>query len=294
VHETSILLFGRNGQLGRALQAALSDIGPVTALGRADADFSRPEQVRSVVQDREPKMIVNAAAFTDVDGAESDKETAHLVNAVAPGVLAEEAERIGAGIVHYSTDYVFDGRAERPYTEAAATDPRTVYGKTKREGERRIQSGAAPFWIFRTSWLYGPTGDNFLRTMLRLGRERDRLQVVDDQFGSPTSTLWLADATRHVIQCVLGSIDMGRTSGIYHSVSRGQTSWYGFAQAIFRVFDVDVEVEPVDTSAFPRPASRPAYSVLDPSKLMRTFGLQPPSWSRQLADIRKPLLEAER
>jgi dTDP-4-dehydrorhamnose reductase len=239
-------------------------------------------------------MIVNAAAYTDVDGAESDEKTAYLVNAVAPGVLADEAGRAGAGIVHYSTDYVFDGRADRPYTEESQTAPASIYGRTKLEGEQRVQSAAAPSWILRTSWLYGPSGNNFLRTMLRLGRERETVQVVDDQFGSPTSALWLADTTREMLKTAAQSDRLEDTAGLYHAVSRGQTSWYGFARAIFRVFDVDVQVEPVDTSAFPRPAPRPAYSVLDTSKLMRTFGLRPPSWGRQLADVRKPLLQADR
>jgi dTDP-4-dehydrorhamnose reductase len=238
-------------------------------------------------------MIVNAAAYTDVDGAESEEETAHLVNAVAPGVLADEAGRAGAGIVHYSTDYVFDGRADRPYTEESQTAPASVYGKTKLEGEQRVQSASAPSWILRTSWLYSPTGKNFLRTMLRLGREREQVQVVDDQFGCPTSALWLAEATRNVLRTAAQSDRLEDTAGLYHAVSRGQTSWYGFARAIFRVFGVDVEVEAVDTDAFPRPAPRPAYSVLDSSKLTQTFGLRPPSWSRQLADIREPLLQAE-
>jgi len=293
VTSPTILLFGGTGQLGRILTSTLAEVGTVTVPDRSDADFTRPESLRTVVREAQPWMIVNAAAYTDVDGAESDEQTAHLVNAVAPGVLAEEAVRVGAGMVHFSTDYVFDGRADRPYTEESQTAPASVYGRTKLEGEQRVQSASAPSWILRTSWLYSPTGKNFLRTMLRLGREREQVQVVDDQFGCPTSALWLAEATRDVLRTAAQSERYEDTSGLYHAVSRGQTSWYGFARAIFRVFDVDVEIEPVDTSAFPRPAPRPAYSVLDPSKLTQTFGLRPPSWSRQLADIREPLLQGE-
>lgn len=281
-----ILLLGANGQLGRALRPALQAIGRVTAATRSDADLTDTDALRQLVRDATPSLIVNAAAYTAVDAAEDDIRTAEQVNAEAPAILAEEAARQGAGLLHYSTDYVFDGRGERPYRETDATRPHTVYGRTKREGEQAVLSlmNGHPHWILRTSWLYGPGGDHFVSTMLRLAQERDTLQVVDDQIGGPTSTLWLAEATARLVQIAYGRDDHSLTSGLYHAAARGQTSWYGFARAIFQHVDMDVAVEPVTTEAFPRPAPRPAYSVLDTTRLRETFGIKPPSWSRQLAD----------
>ncbi len=281
-----ILLLGARGQLGRALQPVAKRLGDVRTATRTDADLSDASALRRLVQDTEPSVIVNAAAYTAVDAAEDDIRMAEKVNAEAPAVLAEEAVRLGAALLHYSTDYVFDGRGERPYRETDPTRPQTVYGRTKREGEQAVLAvmDGHPHWIVRTSWLYGPGGDHFVATMLRLARERDELQVVDDQIGAPTSALWLADATGQLIKNAYARDDHSATSGLYHAVARGQTSWYGFARAIFQHASVDVTVDPVSTQAFPRPAPRPAYSVLDTTRLRGTFGIHPPSWSRQLAD----------
>jgi dTDP-4-dehydrorhamnose reductase len=284
VDDRPILLVGARGQLGHALKPVLSELGTVVTATRADADLIDSEAVRALVLKTNPRLLINAAAYTAVDNAESDTDRAYLVNAIAPGVMAEEAERCGAAMVHYSTDYVFDGKRNRPYREDDPTNPMSVYGRTKLEGEERVAASASTHWILRTSWLYGPNGSNFVRTMLQLGTERDQLQVVDDQIGCPTSTFWLADATRDLLRFVNKHENPSATAGIYHAVSRGQTSWYGFAQAIFQHAGMEVDVDPVDTSAFPRPAPRPAYSVLDTTKLRQTFGIMPLSWTRQLAD----------
>lgn len=290
-----ILLLGANGQLGRALDPVLRSLGDVKAATRSDADLADTVGLRQLVRTTAPSLIVNAAAYTAVDAAEDDIRTAEKVNAEAPAILAEEALRQSAGLLHYSTDYVFDGRGERPYRETDATHPQTVYGRTKREGEQAVLAmmDGYPHWIMRTSWLYGPGGDHFVSTMLQLARERDAVQVVDDQIGVPTSALWLAEATGRLLKTAFARDDRGATSGLYHAVARGQTSWYGFARAIFQQYHVDVTVEPVSTTAFPRPAPRPAYSVLDTGRLRRTFGIDPPSWSRQLADARPALEESK-
>ena len=289
-----ILLLGANGQLGRALEPVLRAIGDVRPATRSDADLTDATGLRQIVRAVAPSLIVNAAAYTAVDAAEDDPRTVEKVNADAPAILAEEAIRQSAGLLHYSTDYVFDGRGERPYRETDETHPQTVYGRTKREGEQAILAtmNGHPHWILRTSWLYGPGGGHFVATMLRLARERDKLQVVDDQIGTPTSALWLADATGQLIKNAYAHDDHSATSGLYHAVARGQTSWYGFARAIFQQYNIDVAVEPVSTETFPRPAPRPAYSVLDTSRLRDTFGIHPPSWSRQLADA-VPALRAD-
>jgi dTDP-4-dehydrorhamnose reductase len=281
-----ILLLGARGQLGRALRPALNALGDVTVATRSDADLTDAPALRRLVRGVKPSLIVNAAAYTAVDAAEDDIRTAEKVNAEAPAILAEEAARERAGLLHYSTDYVFDGRGERPYRETDPTRPQTVYGRTKREGERAVLTvmEGHPHWILRTSWLYGPGGDHFVSTMLRLGKERGALQVVDDQIGAPTSALWLAEATARLVKNAYARDDHSATSALYHAVARGQTSWYGFARAIFHHYEMDVPVEPVSTEAFSRPAPRPAYSVLDTARLREAFGIEPSSWSRQLAD----------
>lgn len=290
-----ILLLGANGQLGRALEPVLRSIGDVQPATRSDADLTDATGLRQIVRAVAPSLIVNAAAYTAVDAAEDDPRTAEKVNADAPAILAEEAIRQSAGLLHYSTDYVFDGRGERPYRETDATRPQTVYGRTKREGEQAILAtmDGHPHWILRTSWLYGPGGNHFVSTMLHLARERDVVQVVDDQIGAPTSALWLADATGRLIKSAYARDDDSATSGLYHAVARGQTSWYGFARAIFQQYNIDVAVEPVSTETFPRPAPRPAHSVLDTSRLRDTFGIYPLSWSRQLAEA-LPTLQAHK
>jgi len=281
--QPSILLFGADGQLGRALHSVLRDLGAVVPSTREDTDLTDLDAVAARIHEVAPDVVVSAAAFTDVDRAESEPELAAVLNARAPEVMAEQAHAVGAALLHYSTDYVFDGTADRPYTETDSPRPQSVYGRTKWEGEQAIQASGVRHWILRTSWLYGVHGSNFVRTMLRLGRERSELQVVDDQIGCPTSAIWLAHASAGVLKQALS--DDSCPDGVFHAVSRGQTSWYGFARAIFAQFEVDVDVEPVSKDAFPRPAPRPAYSALDTSRLQHAFGIRPTPWTKQLAEF---------
>jgi len=281
--QPSILLFGADGQLGRALHSVLRDLGAVVPSTREDTDLTDLGAVAARIHEVAPDVVVNAAAFTDVDRAESEPELAAVLNARAPEVMAEQAHAVGAALLHYSTDYVFDGTADRPYTETDSPRPQSVYGRTKWEGEEAIQASGVRHWILRTSWLYGVRGHNFVNTMLRLGRERAQVEVVDDQIGCPTSATWLAHASAGVLRQVLD--DPSCPDGVFHAVSRGQTSWYGFARAIFAQFEVDVDVEPVSTNAFPRPAPRPAYSALDTSRLQHAFGIRPTPWTKQLAEF---------
>lgn len=297
-----ILLFGKDGQLGWELQRSLAPLGELVALGRggselhADlhADFSQPDALAQAVESVRPQVIVNAAAYTAVDKAESEPELARSVNAVAPGVLAAAAARIGALLVHYSTDYVFDGSGSRPWRESDATGPLSVYGATKLEGERLIQAAAPQHLIFRTSWVYAARGSNFAKTMLRLAKERERLTVIDDQFGAPTGAELLADVSAHAI---LATLRDPAKAGLYHLAAAGETSWNGYARFVLaeaRAAGVALKagpdaVEPVPTSAFPTAARRPANSRLDTSKLREAFGLRMPDWqvgvARMLREI---------
>jgi dTDP-4-dehydrorhamnose reductase len=227
-----------------------------------------------------PATIVNTAAYTKVDAAETDRDAAFAINATAPGVLAEEARRAGALLIHYSTDYVFDGKARQPYTEDAAPAPLSVYGASKLEGERRIAASGARAIVFRTSWVYGMRGANFLLTMQRLARERDEIGVVDDQVGVPNWSRALARATARVL--ALGGEALADRAGLYHLSCTGQASWYAFAREILR--DVPVRVVPIATSAYPTPARRPSYGVLDTEKFATAFGFALPDWRTALAE----------
>lgn len=288
-----ILLTGRSGQLGTALVPALAELGEVAALGRAELDLTDGAAVDRTVAEIRPELIVNAAAYTAVDSAEAEPELAHAVNAEAPGRLARAAAAAGAALVHYSTDYVFDGEATAPYREDAPTAPVNEYGRSKLAGERAVAGSGAPHLIIRTSWLYGPVGRNFLTTMLRLGGERDALRVVADQVGSPTSTLALAEATRTLL--ARGAGDLGglfaRTGGVLHAVCRGSTSWHGFAEAIFdgarrRGAALAVRtVEAIPTAEYPTPARRPRHSVLDPSRLESAAAHRMPDWRAALDEV---------
>ncbi len=297
-----ILLLGKNGQVGWELQRALAPLGEVVALGRADAglltgDLARLESLASTVRSVAPDVIVNAAAYTAVDKAESEPELARTVNGVAPGVLAREAAALGAWLVHYSTDYVFDGTGSLPWAEESPTGPLSVYGRTKLDGERAILSTRCRHLIFRTSWVYAARGNNFPRTMLRLAAERDSLGVIDDQFGAPTSAELLADVTAHALRNALAKPEL---AGTYHVAASGETTWHGyarhvieFARAAGRPIKVLPEaVRPIPTSAYPTPAMRPVNSRLDTSKFTRTFGLTLPNWTagvnRMLAELLEP------
>lgn len=293
-----ILLFGKNGQVGWELQRSLAPLGEVIALDRRSTDWCGDladlAGISATVGHVRPDVIVNAAAYTAVDKAESDAATAHAVNAEAPGVLAQAASVVGAWLVHYSTDYVFDGRGSKPWEESDPTGPLNVYGRTKLEGEQRIAARCAKHLILRTSWVYAARGANFTKTMLRLAGERDRLTVIDDQFGAPTGAELIADVSAHAIRQVL---QRPADAGLYHLVASGETSWHGYAkhvlaqaQRVQPAMKIKAsEVAPVPTSAFPTPARRPHNSRLDTRKLQSAFGLRLPPWqqgvNRMLSEV---------
>ena len=285
-----ILLFGKNGQVGWELQRSLAPLGDVIALDHDGApglsgNFADPDSLAATVDAVAPDLIVNAAAHTAVDKAESEPDFARALNALAPGVLAREAARRGALLVHYSTDYVFDGSGDAPRTEDAPTGPLSVYGRTKLEGEDLIRQSGCRHLIFRTSWVYAARGGNFAKTMLRLAAERDALTVIDDQHGAPTGAELLADVTAHAARATLANAELG---GLYHLVAGGETTWHAYACHVIefaraRGIPLKVALEairPVPTSAFPTPAARPANSRLDTRKLQAAFGLTVPAWQQ--------------
>ena len=291
-----ILLLGKNGQVGWELQRSLAPLGELVALGSASpgGDFTDLDGLAEMVRAVAPDVIVNAAAHTAVDKAESEPELARTINALAPAVLAREAKRLNAWLIHYSTDYVFDGSGDKPWVETDPTGPLSVYGVTKLEGEQLIRQSGCKHLIFRTSWVYGARGGNFAKTMLRLGRERDSLKVIDDQTGAPTGADLLADVTAHAIRTVRQHPEV---SGLYHLVASGETSWHGYASFVLdfaRRAGVPLKVahdaiEPVATAAFPTPAKRPHNSRLNTEKLQNTFDLHLPHWQagveRMLTEI---------
>lgn len=295
-----ILLFGKNGQVGWELQRSLAPLGEIVAPDRHDAelcgDLTDLEGLRDTVMKVRPNLIVNAAAYTAVDQAESDVSIAHTVNAEAPGVLAEAAGAIGAWLFHYSTDYVFDGSGNSPWAEADLTGPLSVYGRTKLEGEQRIKAVCDRHLILRTSWVYSARGGNFAKTMLRLARERDRLTVISDQFGAPTGADLLADVTAHMLRRVQDVASAG-LAGTYHAAAAGEISWHGYAsfvidsacEAGMALKASSASVAPVPTAAFPTPAARPHNSRLNTAKLRNMFDLHLPAWQsgvrRMLAEI---------
>ena len=282
-----ILLLGKNGQVGWELQRSLAPLGELIALDRHSQDWcgdlNNLEGLAATVQAVKPDLIVNAAAYTAVDKAESESELARTLNALAPGVLAREAEKIGAWLVHYSTDYVFDGSGKTPWKETDATAPLNVYGQTKREGELLIARHCQRHLIFRTSWVYAARGGNFAKTMLRLAQERERLSVIDDQWGAPTGAELLADVTALAVR---QAMQRPQEAGTYHVSASGETSWNGYAKHVIfqaeRKFSalkiVAKEVAAVPTSAFPTAACRPHNSRLDTRKLQSVFGLTLPAW----------------
>jgi dTDP-4-dehydrorhamnose reductase len=295
-----ILLLGKNGQVGWELQRSLAPLGQVLALDRHSTDFcgdlSQPERLAQTVHDWRPDVIVNAAAHTAVDKAESEPDVARCLNATAPAALAQAAAAIGAWLVHYSTDYVFNGQGEQAWQEGDATGPLSVYGQTKLEGEQAIVASGCKHLIFRTSWVYAARGGNFAKTMLRLAGERERLTVIDDQHGAPTGADLIADVTAHAL--VHAMIDPAAgLSGIYHLVAAGETSWHGYASHVIAqarqiqpVLALKVtDIAPVPTSAFPTPAKRPLNSRLSTHKLQQAFGMVLPPWqqgvNRMLAEI---------
>lgn len=291
----TILVFGGNGQLGQELLQTLVPEERVVATTRSGmlpdgtpcerADFEHPETLVAVLERLRPSWVLNAAAYTNVDRAEDEPDVARRINEIAPGVIARWCALADVPLVHYSTDYVFDGNACRPYREDDATAPLGVYGASKLAGEDAVRAAGGRHMIFRTAWVYAPHSRNFLQTMLRLGTDRDVLRVVADQFGTPTSASLIADATSKVVR------HPGSLSGLWHLTAQGQTSWHGFAQAIFaEAVERDIlakapEVEAITTADYPTRARRPAYSGLDVSKFQSDFGITLPSWQECLAEV---------
>ena len=291
-----ILLVGNNGQVGWELQRTLAPLGEVLAVDRHGMDLTDPDSIRRVIRDARPDLIVNAAAYTAVDKAEAEVDMAMAINGIAPGIMAEEAQRLGGALVHYSTDYVFDGMKSQPYVEDDPINPLGVYGASKLAGERAIQAVGVPHLIFRTSWVYGARGKNFLLTMLRLSKERDELRVVGDQIGAPTWSRMIAEMTGQVLACVTApkGLQLSDVSGTYHLTGAGSTSWFGFTQAIIENVTLRAIADacptpprlprlvPITTSDYPTPARRPQNSQMSNSKLASVFGLVSPTWDSQL------------
>jgi dTDP-4-dehydrorhamnose reductase len=271
-----ILLLGRDGQVGRELVPCLGSLGEVRALGRDALDLADSALIPAAVRAAAPDVIVSAAAYTAVDRAESERDLAFSVNADAPGILAAEARRSGALLVHYSTDYVFDGAKSGPYTEADAPHPLNVYGASKLAGEQAIAASGCRYLILRTSWVYGPHGSNFMLTILRAARERPELRVVDDQVGAPTSSLAIARATAQVLRA--------GGEGLYHMSAGGRTSWCDFARAILARAGIATPVTAIRTEDYPTPARRPRNSRLDCSRLRADLGVQMAPWEEALAE----------
>ena len=281
-----ILVTGRHGQVGGALAAWLPQASPgheIIAVDRAQLDLSNPDQIRRVMQDVRPQLVINAAAYTAVDQAETELALAMRINGEAPGVLAEEAKRIGAALLHFSTDYVYDGCKHGAWVEADPTGPLSAYGRSKLAGEEAIAAVGVPHIILRTSWVYGLSGKNFLLTMLRLAQTRDELGIVNDQLGAPTWSHTLAAATATIVNRLGAPDQWAALSGIYHCCAAGQTSWFGFAQAIFAHPAVTrrPNLKPISTADYPTPAVRPKNSVMDLSKFEAAFGPLPP-WEQAL------------
>lgn len=303
----SVLLIGSNGQVGHDLNEILPRVAEVTALDRQRLDLTRPGEIREAIRASRPAWIVNAAAYTAVDKAESEEPLARAINAEAPRVMAEEARKIGARLVHYSTDYIFDGTKTAPYEEDDPANPQNTYGRTKLEGERAILESGAPHLIFRTAWVYATRGRNFLLTILRLATQCEELRIVRDQMGAPALSGEIARATSRIIELVScreeGSSSLADAGGIYHMTAGGETSWYDFAAAIVKHAKaasprlpwfaaatgglpvVARKITPIATSEYPTPARRPAYSVLSNARLNRAFSLQLPDWREQLDSI---------
>jgi dTDP-4-dehydrorhamnose reductase len=302
-----ILLTGKNGQIGTDLAELLSRLGEVVALGRRELDLRNAGNIRRAVQETHPRIIVNAAAYTQVDQAESNRAEAFAVNAEAPGMLAREAANVGAALVHYSTDYVFDGTKKTPYVETDVPNPLSVYGESKLAGERAIQASGAPHLILRTAWVYSTRGRNFLLTILRLSTEREELRIVSDQIGAPTWSREIAAGTVSILERIarrgFTADAFSEFSGIYHITAGGETSWHGFAQAILQERSKTSHVAPwiaaavagkpqfarqvipITTDQYPTPARRPAYSVLSNERLHKTFELRLPDWRTQLQAV---------
>jgi len=281
-----VLLIGRNGQVGWELHRCLVSVGELVAVDVPDIDLTRGESVRQWVRDSRPEVIVNAAAYTAVDKAESEPDVARTVNGTAPGILAEEAKRLNAWLVHYSTDYVYDGTKDTPYVETDQTAPLSAYGRSKLAGDQAVQAVGGRHLIFRLCWVYGLRGSNFLLTIQRLAREREVLRVVNDQIGCPTWCRLIAESTVWALRQALAGPDPEAFTGLYHLATSSHTSWHGFAEAIVNALSAEARkcgrIEPIPSSEYPTPARRPAWSVLSCDKLDQVFGLRLPGWEESL------------
>ncbi len=284
-----ILLIGQNGQVGWELRRTLAPLAEVVAVDYPEINFTDTPALRRFVAATNPSVVVNAAAYTAVDKAETETEVCRQVNALAPGVLAEAAKKAGALMVHYSTDYIFDGAKTSPYAETDAPNPLGAYGRSKLEGDRAVKASGADHLIFRLCWVYGARGQNFMLTMQRLARERETLRVVDDQFGCPTWSRMIAEATALVLKQVLAGADRSAYNGEYHLAASGQTNWHEFASRIIEWMPEAERkcrvVEKITTAEYPTPAKRPAFSALDCGKLQKTFGLRLPNWEASLRQV---------
>jgi dTDP-4-dehydrorhamnose reductase len=295
-----ILITGSSGQVGEALTRTLAPLGEIFAPVRSELDLTNADSIRKIMREVQPRWVVNGAAHTAVDKAESEPELAFAINATAPEILAEEAKRIGSVLIHFSTDYVFDGSKKTPYVESDPTNPLNIYGSSKLAGERALAASGVPHFVFRTSWVYGATGKNFLLTILRLAREREHLRIVGDQHGAPTWSFDLARMTAHVVTHLEKLATQSNSSlpevtlpvsGIYHASGAGETTWCGFAaQAIAELQTREPKsklatVEPIPTAEYPTPAKRPLNSRLDCSKLAQTLDWRMPDWRQSLAQV---------
>ncbi len=294
-----ILLFGKNGQVGWELHRSLQPLGEIIALDRAEIDFSEPESLRQIVQKIKPDVICNAVAYTAVDKAEEDEALAMRINGDAPGVLAEEALKIGALLVHYSTDYVFDGTKTSAYVETDKPDPINAYGRTKLAGELAVQSSGCDYLILRTTWVYASRAQNFMLTMLKLAQEREELSIVSDQIGAPTSARLIADTTILCVQQAIKEKCTGKfSSDLYHLTNSGHTSWFGFTEEIVKLASSRLNMQlsikalkPIPTSEYPTPATRPMNSQLELTKLESVFAVDMPGWGRSLRLCMEDLLD---
>ncbi len=290
-----ILITGRDGQVGYELTRSLAPLGTVTAASRAELDLSSDDSIRAMVRAVKPQLIVNAAAYTAVDKAESEPELARRINADAVAMLASEAKAVGAAVIHYSTDYVFDGEKTTPYVEEDETNPLGVYGRTKLAGEQALADAGIPYLVLRTSWVYGARGKNFLLTILRLAAEKPELRIVDDQFGAPTWSRDIAAATAKIAERWIGGGDCAERSGIYHLTSGGETTWYGFAAEALRLRAQTAQPKnyaqlvPIPTAEYPTPARRPKNSRLNCKKLQDVFSESLPDWQVSLQAMMREL-----
>ena len=286
---TVILIIGKIGQVGWELRRTLAPLGRLVCVDYPEIDLTDAGSIRKWVREKMPTVVVNAAAYTAVDKAETESDRCHQINGVAPGILAEEAKRFGALLVHYSTDYIFDGTKQTPYVEEDAPNPLGAYGRSKLAGDQAVMQVDGAHLIFRLCWVYGARGQNFMLTMMRLAREREKLRIVRDQIGCPTWSRMISETTALALKQALAASDRAAFNGAYHLAASGQTSWHGFAEAIIGLMPEEGKkckiIEPITTSEYPLPAKRPAFSVLSCEKLQRTFGLKLPDWQESLKHV---------